>query len=548
MRKNIKIVTLVIFTGITSCSFLHAQTAAWTYYHNGTRHMYDEAFSIVQGRDTNLYMGGYNDNTATYADFSVVSLTSSGAQRWIYERDGGVNMYAEYAKSILYGSNGNIYSAGTLYQMTTGYDFTVIGLNRTGSMLWTYTYNYPGDGFDWANAMVEGPDANLYAAGLCGYFNSNHAYFIVNSLTLTGTERWRYVWPVAVQYYNEANDITVGPDGNIYAAGTVWGENYENEEDFAVVSLRPDGTQRWQYLHNGPGSSSDCARAITCGPNGNTYVAGEEWTQGSRENALVIAIDSNGVERWVYSYNGPGNNVDIFWSITLGADGNLYAAGQCDGDWNWGNPNFLVVSLDTNGNERWVYRYNGTGNYVDYANRIIYGADGNIYVAGASYSSINNDADFIVVSLSSSGAERWIYRNGGSANLTSEAHDLIYSADNKLYVCGYIHNGLGHQGDLAVICLYPGTGIEEQPDVRSIRHNTKLNVIPNPFMSYTIVIGQEKEYFEIYNNVGKLVGIEKGSRIGIGLTPGVYFLKPLKNNLQTLRIVKISRKQKNYQR
>jgi len=526
------------------CGFLHAQTAAWTYCYNGTRHEYDEAFAIVQGRDTNLYIAGYIDNNVTYSDFSVVSLTSSGTQRWVINRDGGANAYSEYAKSILYGSDGNIYAAGAIYNPTTWMNFAVISLNRTGSMNWNYTYNspYPGNGHDWINAMVEGPDANLYAAGISGYFSNYHADFIVISLTLAGTERWQYLWQsTPVNYYDEAYDIVVSPDGNVYAAGTVWGEIYENGEDFAVVSLTPDGTQRWQYLHNGPANGPGCARAITCDPHGNIYAAGDENGLGTRSNAFVVSLDSNGVERWVYSYNGPNNHEDIFHSIILGADGNLYAAGQSDGDWTWGNPNFLVVSLDTNGNQRWVYRYNGPADYVDYANKIIYGADGNLYVAGTSYGS-SGDRDFTVISLTTTGTERWIYRNGGSANLTSIAYDLIFGLDNKLYVCGEIHNGGGHQGDLAVICLYPGTGIEEWSDTRPIKQNTKSNTVPNPFVSYTTVLGQEKEYFAIYDNAGKLVGTEKGSRIGIGLTPGVYFLKPLKNNSQTLRIVKVSRK------
>jgi hypothetical protein len=542
MQKSIKLIFLGIFISAILSSFLYAQTVAWTYCCNGTRHMYDEGISIVQGPDTNLYIGGYLDNNVTYADFAVVNLTASGAQRWIYQHDGGADAYAEYAKKILYGSNGNLYAAGTLFRPNTGYDFTVMSLDRSGSMLWTYNYNYPGNGFDWANAMVEGRDENLYAAGLCGQFNSNHSYFNIISLTLTGTERWRYIWPVSVQFYNEAFDIAVGHDGNIYAAGTVWGEEYDHEEDFAVVSLRPDGTQRWQYLHNGPASSSDCAYAIACAPNGMIYAAGKEWTgQGARENAFIAALDSNGIERWTYSYNGTNNNADIFWSITLGDDGNIYAAGQCNGDWNGGNANILVVSLDTNGNQRWAYTYNGTGNYVDYANRIIYGGDGYLYMAGASYSSVNLDADLIVISLRTGGQERWIYRNGGTANLTSEAHDLIYTADDKLYVCGYIHNGVGHQGDFTVICLYPGTGVEETFDAGSTKQSTKLNAAPNPFISYTKVLGHEKESFAIYDNAGKLVGTEKGSRIGIGLCPGVYFLKPLKNNSQIIRIVKVGR-------
>jgi len=48
--------------------------------------------------------------------------------------------------------------------------------------------------------------------------------------------------------------------------------------------------------------------------------------------------------------------------------------------------------------ENWVYRYNGPGNYEDVANSIIYGADSNIYIAGASVGS-GTSYDFVVISL-----------------------------------------------------------------------------------------------------------------------------------------------------
>ena len=36
-------------------------------------------------------------------------------------------------------------------------------------------------------------------------------------------------------------------------------------------------------------------------------------------------------ERWGYRYNGPGNYLDGAHSITMGSDGHIYAAGESEG-------------------------------------------------------------------------------------------------------------------------------------------------------------------------------------------------------------------------
>jgi len=55
----------------------------------------------------------------------------------------------------------------------------------------------------------------------------------------------------------------------------------------------------------------------------------------------------------------------------------------------------LVLTAQT---ENWVFTYNGSANSWDYANSVVYGADGNIYVAGSSTGNGTSD-DFTVISL-----------------------------------------------------------------------------------------------------------------------------------------------------
>ena len=68
---------------------------------------------------------------------------------------------------------------------------------------------------------------------------------------------------------------------------------------------------------------------------------------------------------------------------------------------------------------------------------------------------------------------------------------------------------------------------------------TGLIAFPNPFTSYTTILGYEKHGFVLYDIMGKRVGIYRGDRIGQGLSAGVYFLTSEGENARPLRVVKV---------
>jgi hypothetical protein len=91
----------------------------------------------------------------------------------------------------------------------------------------------------------------------------------------------------------------------------------------------------------------------------------------------VISIDTTGAENWVYTYNGTENFYDVAHAIVYGLDGNIYAAGSCEETLTL--QDFIVISLTTEGDTNWIYRYNGPGTAGNLAFSIVYGSDDNIY-------------------------------------------------------------------------------------------------------------------------------------------------------------------------
>ncbi|MCK4672361.1 hypothetical protein KAT67_00110 [candidate division WOR-3 bacterium] len=154
--------------------------------------------------------------------------------------------------------------------------------------------------------------------------------------------------------------------------------------------------ERWVCIYEGQGNSPDYAHAIVYGMDDNIYVAGQIYSDGTDDDFTVVSLSPSGTERWVYTYNGPGNNWDRALSLMYGTDGNIYAAGRSMGINTWFD--FIVIKLDTMGAEQWVYRYDRSENGSDEAYSITYGADNNIYVAGYSEGELTY-YDFTVISL-----------------------------------------------------------------------------------------------------------------------------------------------------
>jgi hypothetical protein len=116
------------------------------------------------GLDGNLYVAGISQGDAGPFDFTVASLTDSGVERWVYRYNGPGNS-EDQARSIVVGSDGNLHAAGDSRGIGTDGDFTVVSLTDSGVERWVYRHDGSGSGFDLAYSVVEGSDGNLYAAG-----------------------------------------------------------------------------------------------------------------------------------------------------------------------------------------------------------------------------------------------------------------------------------------------------------------------------------------------------------------------------------------------
>jgi uncharacterized delta-60 repeat protein len=351
---------------------------------------------MTVGPDGNIYAAGHSySSSSTGSDFTVISLTPSDSERWVYHYR-GQGRSLDAAWSLACGSDGNVYAAGHSTGSDTIGGFTVVNLTATGGERWVYRYHYDtGDSADIANSIVVGADGNIYAAGY-SVGSDTGLDLVVISLTPGGGRRWVYRYNGPGNCYDLANALTYGADGNIYVAGA--SQDSSNSRDFAVLSLTSSGAERWVYRRTAQRNTFDEAYSVVFGGDGNVYAAGTRFRgpQGYQYDFTVVSLTPAGSERWTYRNTGPGDGDDVASALVWGEDGNIYAAGSSCGWLPFGD--FAVISLTSSGGERWVYRYDGPAGYWDQAYALVYGADGDVYAAGYR-SPVETASDFTVISL-----------------------------------------------------------------------------------------------------------------------------------------------------
>jgi hypothetical protein len=79
--------------------------------------------------------------------------------------------------------------------------------------------------------------------------------------------------------------------------------------------------------YTGPGNDHDDVLEMALDSSGNVYVTGGSKGSGTGLDIVTIKYDTNGVQKWVRRYNGPGNGEDEAFRIGVDGAGNIYVAG-----------------------------------------------------------------------------------------------------------------------------------------------------------------------------------------------------------------------------
>ncbi len=299
-----------------------AGTEQWVYRYNGRVNSFDVAYCVTCDEDGNVYAAGVCDSNSQLV---VISLTPGGTRRWMYKYDGPGSI-SNCGRAVVCGRDGNVYIAGFGVGNGTWEDFTVISLTAAGQERWVYTKNGSANwSRDEARSIACDSAGSVYAAGWCEDSISGEDIVVV-SLDSAGHERWVYqlVGPAGMD--DEALSLALDAGGTTYTAG--YAGDTGGYTVFVTVALDDSGQQKWVYRHDRGPYNSEKASCVAAGTTGDIYVSGFTCPTGWDDDFTVVSLSGSGDLRWAYHYDGPASPDDRANWVTVGNDGFVYATGM----------------------------------------------------------------------------------------------------------------------------------------------------------------------------------------------------------------------------
>ncbi|MCU7547543.1 SBBP repeat-containing protein [Chitinophagaceae bacterium LB-8] len=512
----------------TTIKYDAAGNELWVRRFNGPGNEFDQATSIAVDAKGNVYVTGFSVGGGGSWDYATIKYDAAGNELWVRWYDGPGN-HSDIAASLAVDAQGNVYVTGYSDDLETNSDYATVKYDTNGNELWVRRYNGPGNNSDIAIALALDASGNVYVTGasISSATGFNYDYATVK-YDANGNEKWIKMYNGSGNDIDFPGSIAVDGSGNVYVTGGSLGSTGVN--DYATVKYDTNGKEKWVRRHKGGSAYSLAVDALN-----NVFVTGTIDGGGTGDDYGTIKYDTNGNEKWVRSYNGPGNNSDIATSLFVDASGNVYVTGTSYGSESFSD--IATIKYDTNGNEKWVQRYNGPGNSFDVGVSIVVGANENVYVVGYDFG-IDSQTDYVTIK----------YTQGSVTDINCG------KKGDKVLVC---HKGktlcISHSAVAAHLKHGDQLGsCNASPSLNSITENTDalqwmeespkrfwVSVAPNPFNSLT-KIQYELPFdgdvsIKVYDVLGREVttvvkakhnaGLYSTELNAITLTKGIYYYR-----------------------
>ena len=445
---------------------------------------------------------------------------SFAQQKWI-RTYGGVG--SDLGRSVRQTFDGGYMVAGWTYSFGAGdADVYLIKTDASGDTVWTRTYG--GSLFEDGYNVVQTSDSGYIIVGSTQSYGagSNDVYLIKTDAP--GDTVWTRTYGGA--NVDQGNSMLQTSDNGYLIAG--WTMSFGiGGSDVYLLKTDASGDTVWTKTYGG--SSNDYSHSIAQTMDGGYVVTG--WTNSfgaGSYDVYLIKIDAAGDTVWTKTYGGPAEDYGIFVAPTM--DSGCVIAGLTS-SYGAGSYDIYLIKTDFSGDTIWTRTYGGPSS--DWSYCVAQTTDGGYVIAGDR----DNQSDAWLLKTNASGDTVWTKTYGGASQESFDA--VAQTTDGGYITTGFTYSYGAGSADVYLIKTDTNGNAVMEENKRKQRMDVGLKAVPNPFTSFTLIPGYEKEDFILSDIVGRLVGKYKGARIGEKLPAGVYFIVLQNKNLQPLRIVKI---------
>jgi hypothetical protein len=262
----------------------------------------------------------------------------------------------------------------------------------------------------------------------------------------------------------------VSPQGQVWVTG--YSMSKGSGFDAVTINYNTDGVEIWKQTYNGPTSGDDYGIALKADPTGNCYVAGYSRRTSKNSTYLVIKYNPTGKPEWVKNYGKDRNQDARATALTLTESGAICVTGYAEG--RHADTDIVTVSYDSAGKELWNYRYDGPFHGDDKPTGIQAFTSNGTIVIGASSGGEDSGKDYLTLDLDEKGKLVWQSRYNGSGDGDDVPVDATVLTNGSVWVTGY-SLGTGSGTDILTLA-YTSSGKEEN----RIRYNGTGNDVDRP--------------------------------------------------------------------
>jgi Carboxypeptidase regulatory-like domain/Beta-propeller repeat len=278
-------------------------------------------------------------------------------------------------------------------------------------------------------------------------------------------------------------ELTPSKEGyEFYPPSVIWMGIVEDETwDFIAVGPPPPppppppGTPNlgWTSFYNHPSNSNDLNALIGRDAAGNVYMAGTSYIDDESGNTDIVVVknDPNGNVVWSRTFNGTADYKDGASDLAVASNGDVYVAG-----YSYSLPpagelrsyDYVMLKYNTEGDLEWRKSYGGNVGYDDFPTSMKIDGAGNMYVTGYSWG-VGTYANYLTLKLDTNGSQLWEKRfSGGNGEIPGE---IEIDAGGNVYITGESNNSPAGGAEDIVTIKYNSAGAQQWLN----RYNSPVN-------------------------------------------------------------------------
>ena len=324
----------------------------WVRLYDGPGSQFDVASAVALDAAGNVYVSGSTNAGSPDRGVATLKYSADGELLWDRQRPG---------------SSGPLMAvddAGNAYVTSIGVGFSTVRYDPGGNLSWVVNQD---------GRPEEQP------GGAIGIDSLGNAYItrrsIRNFFTFkydpAGNRQWAAHHDGVEGGDDAPNAVAVDSHGNVYVTG-----DSESAVGSAAETVKytADGTFSWAARDNRvAGAGYD----VTVDAAGNVYVAGTSW--GDDSDMFTAKYGPQGNLLWSATYDPGAGNA---YYVTVDAGGYVYVTGNVATGPDWWRFGYATIKYDPAGNQLWVAREEGP--FFSGPSRPVVDAAGNVYIVGES--------------------------------------------------------------------------------------------------------------------------------------------------------------------